>query len=319
MIEVEGLTKYYGPIAAIVDVSFRVDKGEIVGFLGPNGAGKSTTIKILTCYMPPSAGTAKINGFDCLEDSLKVREQIGYLPENVPLYKEMTVRRFLEFVASAKRVDKSAVKREINRVIELCGIENVSGRIIGNLSKGYRQRVGLAQALIGNPPVLILDEPTIGLDPAQIVEMRNLIKTLGQDHTILMSSHILPEVAQTCNRVIIINKGRIVATDSPERLTRQLQKNAQITVGFESPVDPETLRSVLRHIPGVRDIAPAGDNGAKWYIDTDHEKDIRADVAKALVENGLRLVELKSVDMSLEEVFMHLVTEEEYSSSAEAV
>jgi ABC-2 type transport system ATP-binding protein len=230
----------------------------------------------------------------------------------------MTVRRFLEFVASAKRIDRSDVKREINRVVELCGIENVAGRIIGNLSKGYRQRVGLAQALIGNPPVLILDEPTIGLDPTQIVEIRNLIKTLGKDHTILMSSHILPEVAQTCNRVVIINKGRIVATDSPERLTRQLQKNAQIVIELESPVEVGTLRAVFQNLQGIRDVIQAGSNGAKWYIETDHEKDIRADVAKILVEKGLRLVELRSVDMSLEEVFMHLVTEEEYSSSVEA-
>lgn len=317
MIEVEGLTKYYGSLVAISDVSFKVEKGEIVGFLGPNGAGKSTTIKILTCYMPPSSGTARINGYDCLEDSINVRRQIGYLPESVPLYKEMTVKRFLEFVASAKHIDKTTAKREINRVIELCGIENVAGRIIGNLSKGYRQRVGLAQALLGNPPVLILDEPTIGLDPAQIIEMRNLIKSLGKDHTILMSSHILPEVAQTCNRVIIINKGKIVATDSPENLTRQLQKKAQITVGFEVATEAGEIRKALTQISGIADIVPADGNGMKWYIETDHEKDIRADVAKALVESGLRLVELKTVDMTLEEVFMHLVTEEEYSPSVE--
>ncbi len=317
MIEVEGLTKYYGSIPAIVDVSFKVEKGEIVGFLGPNGAGKSTTIKILTCYIAPSSGTAKINGFDCLDDSINVRRQIGYLPENVPLYKEMTVKRFLEFAACAKGLDKATTRREISRVVELCGIENVIGRIIGHLSKGYRQRVGLAQALLGNPPVLILDEPTIGLDPAQIIEMRNLIKSLGADHTILMSSHILPEVAQTCNRVVIINKGRVVATDSPERLTRQLQKKAQITVGFEKPVSAEDLRKALEALTGVKDVTPADGNGMRWYVETDQEKDIRADVAQVLVEKGLRLVELRSVDMTLEEVFMHLVTEEEYSETAE--
>lgn len=317
MIEVEGLTKYYGSIAAIVDVSFKVEKGEIVGFLGPNGAGKSTTIKILTCYMPPSSGTAKINGFDCLEDSIKVRQQIGYLPENVPLYREMTVKRFLEFVASVKQIDRKVARQEIGRVVELCGIESVFGRIIGNLSKGYRQRVGLAQALLGNPPVLILDEPTIGLDPAQIIEMRNLIKSLGQDHTILMSSHILPEVAHTCNRVVIINKGKVVATDSPENLTRQLQKKAQITVGFEKAVEAGEIRKALEKIGGVREIIPADGNGVKWYVETDQERDIRADVARSLIENGLRLVELKTVDMTLEEVFMHLVTEEEYSTSME--
>lgn len=317
MIEVEGLTKYYGSIAAIVDVSFKVEKGEIVGFLGPNGAGKSTTIKILTCYMPPSSGTARINGFDCLEDSIKVRQQIGYLPENVPLYREMTVKRFLEFVASVKQIDRKVARREISRVVELCGIESVFGRIIGNLSKGYRQRVGLAQALLGNPPVLILDEPTIGLDPAQIIEMRNLIKSLGRDHTILMSSHILPEVAQTCNRVVIINKGRVVATDSPENLTRQLQKKAQITVGFEKEVEVGEIRKALDKVGGVREIIPADGNGMKWYVETDQERDIRADVARSLIENGLRLVELKTVDMTLEEVFMHLVTEEEYPTSME--
>ncbi|MCX7821965.1 MAG: ABC transporter ATP-binding protein [Syntrophobacterales bacterium] len=319
MIEVEGLTKYYGSLAAIVDVSFRVERGEIVGFLGPNGAGKSTTIKILTCYMPPSSGTARINGFDCLEDSINVRRQIGYLPENVPLYKEMTVKRFLEFVASAKQIDRSRVKGEIGRVMEICAIEDVSGRIIGNLSKGYRQRVGLAQALLGNPPVIILDEPTIGLDPTQIIEIRNLIKSLGKDHTILMSSHILPEVAQTCNRVVIINKGKVVATDSPENLTRQLQKKAQITVGFEKSINISDLKGILGGLPGIIDIMPADGDGMRWYIETDQERDLRADVAKALVEGGMRLVELKTVDMTLEEVFMHLVTEEDYSAPSEVV
>ncbi len=311
MIEVEDLTKYYGTFPAIMDLNFTVEKGEIVGFLGPNGAGKSTTIKILTCYMPPTRGTARIDGLDCFEESIKVRQRIGYLPENVPLYKEMTVRRFLEFVAQVKNINGKAAKSEIGRVLEICGIEDVANRIIGNLSKGYRQRVGLAQALIGNPPVLILDEPTIGLDPAQIVEVRSLIKSLGGEHTILMSSHILPEVAQTCNRVVIINKGRIVAIDSPENLSRQLRKTLQLLISLEPPVDAEKFKSILRNIPSVLDVYPHKNSDHSFIVEIKSNGSVRPDIAKAVVENGFRLVEFRSIDVTLEEIFMQLVTAEE--------
>jgi len=228
MIEAEGLTKYYGPLPAIRDVTFTVERGEVVGFLGPNGAGKSTTIRILTCYMPPTTGVARIDGLDCFARSLEVRERVGYLPESVPLYVELTVKGFLRFAAGAKGVEGKKLEREVGRVIAICGLENAANRIIGHLSKGFRQRVGLAQALLNNPSVLVLDEPTIGLDPAHIIEIRRLIEELREEHTILLSSHILPEVAQICQRVLIINKGQIVATDTPANLTRQLQKSAQI-------------------------------------------------------------------------------------------
>lgn len=318
MIEAIGLTKYYGTIPAIRDVTFYVDKGEIVGFLGPNGAGKSTTIKILTCFMPPSEGTAKIDGLDCFDNSVEVRQRIGYLPETVPLYTEMTVRRFLGFSASAKGVSSRYVKKEIDRVVEICGLGDVANRIIGHLSKGYRQRVGLAQALIANPPVLILDEPTIGLDPAQIVEMRSLIKSLGGEHTVFLSSHILPEVAHTCQRVVIINKGKVVATDTPERLTQQLQTTKQIRVALDRPSEQETLKKILSPVEGITRVVSEDGNPFWWIVETDQKHEVRPYIAKILVENGFGLLEMKSIDLSLEEVFMHLVTDEREDVGAAA-
>ncbi|MGB9617017.1 MAG: ABC transporter ATP-binding protein, partial [Desulfomonilaceae bacterium] len=227
MIEVEGLTKYFGRLAAIRDVNFRVESGEIVGFLGPNGAGKTTTMRILTCYTPASGGSAKVLGMDVNNDSLKIRQQLGYLPENVPLYDWMRVQSYLEFVARAKKVPARQRSSEIERVAHAVGLEQVMGKIIRWLSKGYRQRVGLAQALIGDPPILILDEPTIGLDPRQIREIRNLIKSFSRNRTVILSTHILPEVSQVCDRVIIINKGSIVAEDTPSNLTKGHGKSAR--------------------------------------------------------------------------------------------
>ena len=219
MIEVSGLTKYYGNFKAIEDVSFTVQRGEILGFLGPNGAGKTTTMRILTGYMPATAGVCRVGGLDVFEQPVAVKRQIGYLPENVPLYPEFTVFEYLQFVARIKGVPKADQPAVLERIIGRCGLESVRHRLIAQLSKGYRQRVGLAQALVHDPAVIVLDEPTIGLDPAQIREVRELIKGLGRDHTIILSSHILPEVSQVCDRVVIINKGRIVAEDTPENLT----------------------------------------------------------------------------------------------------
>lgn len=308
MIEAQGLTKWYGTVPAIQDVSFEIAKGEVVGFLGPNGAGKSTTIRILTCFMPPTAGSAKVDGLDCLENSLEVRRRIGYLPENAPLYNEMTVRRFLSFVAQVKDVPWKEMGREVDRVIEVCGLGGVRHRIIGNLSKGYRQRVALAQALVGNPPVLILDEPTIGLDPTQIVEIRKLIGELRQDHTVLLSSHILPEVAQICQRVLIINKGRIVATDAPHTLTAQLQQSAKIQVSFSG--DGSGLAESVRHLDGVLNVLVESGEPCRLIVETDRHVDLRPALARAVVQHGADLLELKTVDLSLEDIFMHLVTEE---------
>jgi ABC-2 type transport system ATP-binding protein len=308
MIEAEGLTKFYGSLAAIRDVSFHIDKGEVVGFLGPNGAGKSTTIRILTCFMPPTAGSARIDGLDCLENSLQVRGRIGYLPENVPLYSDLTVNRMLRFAAQAKGVEGKKVESEVSRVIGICGLEKAGQRIIEHLSKGYRQRVGLAQALINNPTVLVLDEPTIGLDPTQIIEIRKLIKDLSEEHTILLSSHILPEVAQICRRVLIINKGQIVATDAPSRLTDQLRKSAEIVVEVQS--GGGDLLLTLEKMDGVEGVTSQGDHHDRLLVKTDRSRDLRPEIARVAVQRGLDLLEMKLVDVSLEDIFVQLVTEE---------
>ncbi len=316
MIEAEGLTKFYGPLAAIRDVTFQVEKGEVVGFLGPNGAGKSTTIRILTCFMPPSMGVARVDGLDCFERSLEVRRKVGYLPENVPLYTDLTVRRFLRFSAGAKAVEARNMESEIRRVIGICGLEKVSNRIIGHLSKGYRQRVGLAQALVNNPPVLVLDEPTIGLDPSQIIEIRRLIQELREEHTVLLSSHILPEVAQICQRVLIINKGMIVATDSPLNLTHQLQRSAQIIVEVEDGA-AQALTQVVQGIDGVQSVSVQDEKGSRLLVESDRSRELRPEIARLVVEKGLKLLELKLVDLSLEDIFMQLVTEESSQTSSE--
>jgi ABC-2 type transport system ATP-binding protein len=308
MIEAEGLTKFYGSLPAIRDVTFQVERGEVVGFLGPNGAGKSTTIRILTCYMPPTIGAARVDGLDCFEQSLEVRRRVGYLPENVPLYTELTVNRFLRFAAGAKGVEAKRVGSEVNRVVGRCGLEKVANRIIGHLSKGYKQRVGLAQALISNPPVLVLDEPTIGLDPTQIIEIRRLIHELRQEHTILLSSHILPEVAQICQRVMIINKGRIIATDSPSNLTSELQKSAHIHLQIKGNISD--VISVMEGVEGVQKITAREDGEGRMVVETDRSRDLRPEIARLVVERGADLLELKVMDLSLEDIFMQLVTEE---------
>ncbi len=308
MIEAEGLTKFYGPIGAVRNVSFQIEKGEVVGFLGPNGAGKSTTIRILTCYMPPSSGTATVEGLDVIENSLQIRQKIGYLPENVPLYKDLTVRRFLRFAASCKGVEAKRVSAEISRVISACGLEKNANRIIGNLSKGYRQRVGLAQALLNNPSVLILDEPTIGLDPSQIIEIRRLIQDLREERTILLSSHILPEVAQLCQRVIIINKGEIVATDSTANLTSQLQKTVKIVLEVSGP--SQALAQEIENMAGVEKVTVESNGTSKFVIETDPSVDMRPRIASMAVEKGCGLLELSKIQLSLEDIFMQLVTEE---------
>jgi len=315
MIEAEGLTKFYGPLAAIRDVTFHIERGEVVVFLGPNGAGKSTTIRILTCYMPATAGSARIDGMDCFEQSLGVRGKVGYLPENVPLYLDLTVRRFLRFAAGIKGIHGKDQEREISRVIGTCGLEKVSHRILGHLSKGYRQRVGLAQALLNNPPVLILDEPTIGLDPTQIVEIRKLIHELREEHTILLSSHVLPEVAQLCDRVLIINKGQIVATDTPGNLTAQLQKSAQIVL--EVGGDAAGLAPALESLEGVLEVGFRENQHGRFWIETDRSRELRPEIARLVVDRGLDLLELKLVDLSLEEIFMQLVTEEPAQEESE--
>jgi ABC-2 type transport system ATP-binding protein len=307
MIEVEHLTKFYGLVPAVSDLSFQVGQGEVVGFLGPNGAGKTTTMKILTCFLPPTSGQARIDGLDISRDSLGVRQKIGYLPENNPLYSEMTVEGFLSFAAQAKGLPSRDAKIAAAKVAEDCGLGTVRGRIIGHLSKGFRQRVGLAQALLNDPPVLILDEPTIGLDPAQVIEIRQLIKSLGRERTILLSSHILPEISQVCQKVIILNQGRIVATDTVSSLTAQLQSSRKIRLILRGP--REDILSTLAAINGILRIEPKDEEGA-YELEMQKELDVRADISRAIVQQGWDLLEMRGQELSLEEVFVQLVTEE---------
>ena len=307
MIEVQDLTKYYGPQLAVSRLDFQVAAGEIVGFLGPNGAGKTTTLKILAGFLAPSAGTARINGYDCVTDSLAVRRSLGYVPENVAIYPDLTVAQFLRFAARAKGVAAKAETGEVDRVMAACGLEGVRGKLVAALSKGFRQRLGLAQALINQPPLLILDEPTIGLDPSQIVEIRQLIKNLEGGHTVMLSSHILPEVSQLCHRVIIINRGQIVASDTPENLSRQLGQEARVLMTVAGPVDQ--VESALAAVAGVNRVLSQGEG--KYLVETDHGQELRPQLARMVVERGWQLLELKSQEFTLEEVFINLVTEEE--------
>ncbi len=309
MIEVHDLTKYYGPKVALQDVSFEAARGDILGLLGPNGAGKSTTMRILTGYFPPTSGTARIAGFDVVERSLEVRRRIGYLPENVPLYTDMTVVAYLDFVARAK--DVSQRRASIEWAMDAARVDHVAGSVIGRLSKGYRQRVGLAQALLGDPEVLILDEPTVGLDPNQIIETRQLIKALGGERTIILSTHILPEVSMVCNKVVIINRGTVVAVDTPEALTRRLVGSERVALAVRGPA--EEVETRLRGLPGVVSVSPSPtSNGVlRFELDAEPGVDIREDVAAAVVRGGWGLQELRSQSLSLEDIFLQLTTTEE--------
>jgi len=312
MIEVQHLTKRYGPFTAVDDVSFRVEKGEIFGFLGPNGAGKTTTMRVLTGYMPATEGKAIVAGHDVFAEPIAAKSKTGYLPETPPLYPEMTVREYLTFCAKM-RLTRMAKAERVNRVdtaMKKTHVADMANRACGKLSKGYRQRVGLAQALLHDPEVLILDEPTAGLDPKQIIETRDLIRSLKGSHTIILSTHILPEVAQTCQRVVIINKGHVVAVDSPENLTHQLKGAATLYVQTDGgPASADVLRSV----PGVRKvtIADANDSLVGFEIEGEPNRDIRRDVARAVVDKGLGLLEMRPTRMSLEEIFLQLTTEEQ--------
>jgi ABC-2 type transport system ATP-binding protein len=309
MIEAVQLTKFYDRNPALTEVSFEVNKGEILGFLGPNGAGKTTTMRILTGFIPPSSGTAKVAGFDILTHSMEVRKRIGYMPENPPLYNEMTVSSFLKFISRLKRVPKSKEKQRIDYVIQKCNLEAVDKRLIGHLSRGFRQRVGLAQALIQDPQVLILDEPTIGLDPAQIIEIRELIRGLAGEHTVILSSHILPEVEQTCERVVIINKGKVIAVDTPENLSISLRGANVYHLTVRRPA--EELKNKLQTIPGVK-IVREEENGV-YILEAEKNQDIREDIVELVVQQKAGLLEFKSVAFTLEDVFVHLTTAEQIS------
>lgn len=312
MIEVEQLTKRYGSVKAIDSVSFRVEKGEILGFLGPNGAGKTTTMRILTCFLPATEGTARVAGFDVFNQPMEVKRRIGYLPENPPLYNEMTVDSYLDFVARIKGVDSGDRKKRIGEVKEKVSIEEYSGTLIKNLSKGYKQRVGLAQALVHDPEVLILDEPTVGLDPNQIIEVRELIKSLSGNHTIILSTHILPEVSMTCQRVVIIANGKIAAVDTPENLTRQLQGSDRIYLEATGP--EQSIGGKILEIDGVLGVESHkldGSDAFSYTVETELKKDVRSRLARKIVESGFDLLEMRTISMSLEEVFLQLTTKEE--------
>jgi len=305
MIEVKRLTKYYGPFPAIENVTFSVDQGEIIGFLGPNGAGKTTTMRILTGFSPPTRGSARIAGFDITANPLEVKRRVGYLPESVPLYGEMLVDGFLHYVAEVKGVPRNRRKSEAARVMERCGLTHMSRRLIRNLSKGYRQRVGLAQALVADPPVLILDEPTVGLDPRQIVEIRQMIRDLGKDHTVLLSTHILPEVTMVCERVVIINKGRVVAENRMEDLA------GGDTIVIELNVDgpAEKVAAVVQRTASVKTFA--AESPGTYIAECRAVEDLDASLAGALVQAGLKMRGLRRRTRTLEDIFLEAITSEE--------
>jgi ABC-2 type transport system ATP-binding protein len=318
MIQAEGLTHYYGPFPAIQDVNFNVRKGEILGFLGPNGAGKTTCMRILTGFMPPTSGKVTLGGFDVVEKSLEVRRRVGYLPETVPLYTEMTVTSYLKYMGTLRRMPPKAIKRRIGEVVGVCRLGDYHKTIIGKLSKGFRQRVGIAQAILHEPEVLVLDEPTIGIDPIQVVETRSLIEELGRSQTVVLSSHILPEVSMICQRVLIINEGRIVAEDTPSNLAAGLQGVDRLMVEVGGPV-AEVLPA-LRKVNGVSDVThrPAGrreasvDPGRELYtVQVIQGQDSRDAISRAIVSGGWSLLSMQSVGMSLEEIFLKLTTQED--------
>ncbi len=312
MIEIQNLTKEYGRIKAVDNISFNVNKGEILGFLGPNGAGKSTTMNILTGFISSTSGVVKIAGMDILENPVEVKKHIGYLPEHPPLYLDMTVNEYLDFCANLKALPLKKWKSQKKDIMELVKITHVSHRLIKNLSKGYKQRVGLAQALVGSPEVLILDEPTVGLDPKQIIEIRNLIKALGKKHTIILSSHILPEVSAVCDRVIIINKGKIAAIDTPDNLSKTLTDFSRFTVTIEGPENK--VRNIISNIHGVKYLETGNkirDNEYSYIVEADKDKDVRKPLFNQLAQQGFPILELKSLNLSLEDIFLQLTTNEE--------
>ena len=311
MIEVQNLTKTFGDRAAVDHISFTVNKGEILGFLGPNGAGKTTTMRILTGFLPATSGTAKIGGFDVFDDSIEVRRRIGYLPETPPLYTDMTVGAYLDFVTRIKNVPAERRASRIEDSLEKTNITDKRDELIKRLSRGYKQRVGIAQALVHDPDVIILDEPTVGLDPKQIIEVRHLIKGLAGNHTIILSTHILPEVSMTCDRVVIINRGKIAAVDTPANLTTQL-KGAQ-HVRFEARADEAALRAAVQEIPGVSNmqIEPVGSSGVLAVtVESAAGQDARSEIAAKIVGKGWPLLELRGVSLSLEEIFLQLTTDD---------
>jgi ABC-2 type transport system ATP-binding protein len=320
MIKVEGLSKRYGRTLAVDNISFEVQRGQIVGFLGPNGAGKTTTMRILTCFLPPTSGTATVAGFDVQAQPLEVKKRVGYLPENPPLYPELEVENYLAFVGKLKGIRKAELRARIDEACQRCAIGDVRKTLIGKLSKGYRQRVGLAQAIIHNPEVLVLDEPTSGLDPKQIIDTRTLIKNLAGDHTIILSTHILPAVEQTCEQVIVIDQGKLVTIDSLENLTQRLRGVEAVAIqveGRDGALDPAQAQRRLEQIPGVSRVVlkESGEGRSRFEIEGLPGRTIRMDLARAVLEAGWVLDELRPAARNLEEVFLELTKAEQDTGS----
>jgi ABC-2 type transport system ATP-binding protein len=310
MIEISQLTKRYGPIAAINNLNFSVKKGEIVGFLGPNGAGKTTTMKIVTGFMAPTSGYVKVGGFDVFENPIEVKRRIGYLPETPPVYFDMRVKDYLEYVARLKGLASAEVDKGVARSIDKANIGAVQNRLIGNLSKGFRQRVGIAQALVHNPDVLILDEPTVGLDPKQVIEIRNLIKELAGEHTVVLSTHILPEVTATCQRIIIINRGEIAAEDTLEGLSRRMSDTRRVSIRVRRSGGLDSLKS----IKGVKNVTKSIQPNT-YEVELDKNDDSNEALAEAVVKSGAGLMEFRSMDASLEDIFLKLTTTDHAQSA----
>ncbi len=306
MIRVENLTKYYGSRLAVDDISFNIEKGEIVGFLGPNAAGKTTTMRILTGYLAPTRGDVWIAGYNVATHSLQARQHIGYFPESVPLYTDMTVRSYLDFSARLRKMEKNHIKSRIDEVVEICHLEEYIDVLIGKLSKGFRQRVNVAQTIIHEPEVLILDEPTVGIDPIQVSMTRQLIKQLGKERTVLLSTHILPEVSMTCERVIIIHEGKIVAKDSIKNLSSVVSGAKRIRLEIEGP-----SKQIAERLRRIQDVKKVNYEGSQYFIEYADDKDPRSRITEAIVQGGWTLLSLENVEMSLEDIFLKLTTEEE--------
>ena len=312
MIRAESLSKQFGRIQAVDDINFHIEKGEIIGFLGPNGAGKSTTMNMVTGYLAPSSGRVLVDGIDMLESPEEAKKHIGYLPEQPPLYLDLTVDEYLNFVTEFKKVPKSNRTADLEKIRQLVKIGDVRSRLIKNLSKGYKQRVGLAQALVGNPRILLLDEPTVGLDPKQIIEIRELIRDLGKEHTVVLSSHILPEISATCRRILIIDKGRIVASDTPENLSRRLSGATRLHLLVKGPV--ETVRTALKSILDVEslNVTAGSEHGVtEAVLEAAEAKDIRESTFRSMAAADLPILQMRPLDLSLEDIFLNLTTQEE--------
>lgn len=318
MIQVENITKRYGSFTAVDGISFEIDEGEIVGFLGPNGAGKSTTMNMITGFIEPSKGKIIVDGYDISKKPKKAKKQIGYMPEGVPLYSDLTVKEFVLYMADLKGCDKKIKKEEVKKVLEETGLTEVQNKLTKNLSRGYKQRVSMAGALVGNPKVIILDEPTVGLDPKQVTEIRALIKDLGKNHTVILSSHILSEVSQICNRVIIINKGKIVAIDTPENLENKVVQNNAIYVTVEDSENKMNgIKEKINNVTDIELVAENEDKTKKYIIKGEKDIDLRKEIFETLAKEGITIFEMKKADATLEDAFMKLINDSSDTNKAE--